>query len=156
MIGMMNDSLLQFVNVVKLRQQKIVATNGCFDILHIGHIEMLSKARSFGDVLIVGLNSDSSVKRLKGETRPINNQGNRKRVLEALRFVDFVHIFEDITCDCFLECVKPDVYVKAGDYSIETLNAKEKDVLLKHRVEIRFVDFVNGVSSTNILKRLSD
>jgi rfaE bifunctional protein nucleotidyltransferase chain/domain len=96
----------------------IVATNGCFDILHAGHVQYLQEAKSLGDKLVVGLNSDKSVKKLKGKARPFNNQKNREIVLSALECVDEVIIFDSINCSSFLEQVKPDIYVKGGDYKL--------------------------------------
>jgi len=129
---------------------KIVATNGCFDILHIGHLKMLKHAKSLGDILIVGLNSDESVKSLKGPSRPINNQENRKKLLEELRCVDFVQIFYTATCEEFLSISKPNIYFKSGDYSIESLNKKEKAALDKSNTKILFGDLVPNISTTKI------
>jgi rfaE bifunctional protein nucleotidyltransferase chain/domain len=134
--------------------KKIVATNGCFDILHIGHISMLKSAKSFGDVLIVGLNSDSSVRSLKGNSRPINSEQNRKTVLEELKCVDYVVIFNESTSNSFLEAVRPDIYVKAGDYNLDNLNPLEKAVLIKCGTQIKFTGFIHGVSTTSILSKI--
>lgn len=132
----------------------VVATNGCFDILHAGHIEMIRRAKEQGDFLVVGLNSDSSIKALKGPNRPINTELNRKLVLEAVRYVDFVHIFHDPRATTFLLAASPHVYVKAGDYSLETMDVDERRVLEKVGASIKFVDMVDGLSTTNTLKAL--
>lgn len=152
----MFEELKNFINlqIRKNPSVKIVATNGCFDVLHYGHVEMLKNAKSQGDLLIVGLNSDNSVKQLKGANRPINNENYRKKLLEELRCVDFVAIFNDSTCQDFLRAVRPNIYIKAGDYSLDSLNLKEKKELLDCGAEIKFVKFVNELSSTNILNRI--
>lgn len=133
---------------------KIVATNGCFDVIHAGHISMLKSAKIFGDFLIVGLNSDKSVKSLKGASRPVNSQENRKYLLEELRCVDFVEIFESTTCEDFLTQIKPDIYVKSGDYSIDTLNSKEKEALSSCGADIKIVKFIKDLSSSRILSKI--
>jgi len=156
----MNDieEVLNYVKDLRSRNPdiKIVATNGCFDIIHQGHISMLKSAQRLGDVLIVGLNSDLSVKSLKGESRPVNRQGDRKAVLQELRCVDYVAVFEENTSHKFLEAVKPNVYVKAGDYSLESLNSLEKEVLVNCGTEIKFTYFISGLSTTNILKKINE
>ena len=107
----------------KFRQQgkKIVFTNGCFDILHAGHVRYLTAAKSFGDILIVGLNTDASVKKLKGENRPVNNEQDRAEVLLGLKAVDEVVFFGEQTAENLIAEIKPDIYVKGGDYTLETL-----------------------------------
>jgi len=152
----MSESLNAFIKKSKIKNPsaKIVATNGCFDILHLGHLNLLKKAKSFGDLLIVGLNSDKSVKELKGDSRPINRQEDRKSLLEELRCVDFVEIFNEASCEKFLEQVEPDFYVKSSDKTLETINQKERKVLSKGGSEIKFVDFEPGFSSTNILNKI--
>ena len=132
---------IAIVNLHNLNK-KIVATNGCFDILHVGHVRYLKKAKSLGDVLIVCVNSDSSVKKIKGETRPINNQYDRCEVLSALRYVDAIYIFDEISPLKTLLKIKPTIYAKGADYNLETLpEAKE---LLKIGTKIEFIDFVEG------------
>lgn len=142
------------IDVIKdLRENniKIAATNGCFDILHVGHVKYLSEAKKFGDILIVGLNSDKSVKILKGETRPINQQNDRAQVLAALNCVDYVVIFDEISPIELLKSIKPDVYVKGADYTLETL--PEAKPLLELGINIKFVDFVLGKSTSNIIQK---
>jgi rfaE bifunctional protein nucleotidyltransferase chain/domain len=150
------SKLISCRNLIKLKRpnKRVVVTNGCFDILHAGHVEMLQKARSLGDYLIVGINSDASVRKLKGPTRPINNQDNRKKVLEALWCVDFVQIFNEDNAATFLLAAHPSIYVKATDYNLDNMNQKEKDVLERCQTKIMFVDFVPNLSTTKIVKAL--
>ncbi|WP_024954279.1 D-glycero-beta-D-manno-heptose-7-phosphate kinase [Sulfurospirillum arcachonense] len=131
----------------KFRDKKIVFTNGCFDILHVGHVKYLEIAKSFGDMLIVGLNSDDSVKRLKGESRPINPSEDRAYVLSALESVSFVVEFEEDTPYELISIVQPDVLVKGGDYEGKVVVGSD---IAK---EVRLVDFVDGKSTTNIIKK---
>src|SRR5947207_6462645 len=109
--------------------KKIVATNGCFDLLHAGHVRYLAAARALGDILVVGLNADQSVRELKGADRPINNEKDRAEVLAALESVDFVTIFPELRATHFIEGAAPDVYVKGGDYNSESLNPEERAAL---------------------------
>ncbi|MGG7048380.1 MULTISPECIES: D-glycero-beta-D-manno-heptose-7-phosphate kinase [unclassified Campylobacter] len=130
--------------------KKIVFTNGCFDVLHAGHTKYLAKARSFGDILVVGLNSDTSVKRLKGASRPVNSQDDRASVLGALGFVDYVVIFDEDTPLNLITKLKPDVLVKGADYA-------DKEVVGSQIVkDVRLVEFVDGKSTTGIIKRIID
>ena len=138
-----------------LRRQgkKIVFTNGCFDILHRGHIEYLTAAKSLGDVLVVGLNSDSSVKKLKGETRPLNTESDRAYVLDALKAVDVVVIFEEDTAEKIIDFIKPDVYAKGGDYTLETL--PEAKVVASYGGKTELLNFVEGYSTTGIIEKMT-
>lgn len=133
-------------------QQKIVFTNGCFDILHYGHISYLQKAASFGDKLIVGLNSDNSVRRLKGESRPINNQNDRAAILAALECVDYVVIFDEDTPINLIEEIKPDILVKGADYKPEEVVGK--DLVESYGGQLHLVSFVDGHSTTNIINKM--
>ena len=140
---------------------KTVATNGCFDILHVGHVQYLNEAKSLGDKLIVGLNSDRSVKKLKGESRPYNNEQNRAAVLSALRCVDEVVIFDDISCEKFLMKAKPDIYVKGGDYIFEDLADCEKATIYKlqnlgYCKEVKILKKYKSLSTTDIINRLNE
>ena len=137
----------------KTPDSKIVVTNGCFDILHIGHIRSLQKAKSLGDILLVGLNSDSSVKKLKGNNRPINNEKDRAEILAALSCIDFVSIFNEDTAEKFLEIVKPNIYVKGGEYSVDIL--PEAKVVKKYGGEIVLVPMIPGLSTTKIIEKLT-
>lgn len=143
--------LIEVINDLKENNVKIAATNGCFDILHVGHVKYLKEAKKCGDVLVVGLNSDVSVKMLKGETRPINPQSDRAQVLAALNCVDYVVIFDEISPIELLKSIKPDVYVKGADYTLETL--PEAKPLLALGIDIKFVDLVLGKSTSNIIKK---
>ena len=144
---------IEFLNS-KNKDLKVVATNVCFDILHIGHIRSLQKAKSLGDILVVGLNSDSSVKKLKGKSRPVNNEKNRAEILAALSCVDFVSIFNEDTAEKFLEIVKPNIYVKGGEYSVDIL--PEAQVVKKYGGEVFLVPMIPDLSTTQIIEKLSN
>lgn len=135
------------------RGKKVVFTNGCFDILHAGHVSYLNEARSLGDVLIVGLNSDESVKRLKGEKRPINDEEDRKFVLENLKSVDFVEVFDNDTPFDLIEFILPDVLVKGGDWKEEQIVGF--DIVLANGGIVKSLNFVDGKSTTNIISKIS-
>lgn len=132
--------------------KKIVFTNGCFDIIHAGHVRYLTTAKNFGDVLIVGLNTDESVRKLKGASRPINNQDDRAEVLLGLKAVDHVIFFGEQTAESLIAEVKPDIYVKGGDYTLETL--PEAKIVQKYGGRVEFVNLVAGRSTTNLIKKI--
>lgn len=132
--------------------KQIVFTNGCFDILHAGHVRYLTTAKSFGDVLIVGLNTDESVRRLKGANRPINNQNDRAEVLLGLKDVDHVIFFGEATAEALIAEVKPDVYVKGGDYTLDTL--PEAKIVAQCGGRVELVNLVAGHSTTNIVEKI--
>jgi rfaE bifunctional protein nucleotidyltransferase chain/domain len=134
--------------------KRIVTTNGCFDLLHLGHIRYLQEARSLGDVLLVGLNSDKSVKGLKGENRPLFPENIRALQLAGLESVDCVTIFSEPTPEELLQLVRPAVHVKGGDYRPEDL--PEKKVVEKHGGKVHCVSLVEGFSTTKILERLKE
>jgi rfaE bifunctional protein nucleotidyltransferase chain/domain len=134
--------------------KKIVATNGCFDLLHVGHVRYLEAARAQGDVLVVGVNGDQSVHELKGTGRPINNERDRANVLAALESVDLVTIFPELRATRFIELAAPDVYVKGGDYTSETLDAEERAALQKNGSKIEILPFEKGYSTSGMLERL--
>src|SRR5437899_3407574 len=136
--------------------KKLVATNGCFDLLHPGHVRYLQAARALGDALAVGLNGDRSVRELKGPGRPINNERDRAEVLAALESVDFVTIFPEVRATRMLETVAPAVYAKGGDYTTATLHAEERAALEKIGAEIRIIPFEKGYSTSKLLKKLRD
>lgn len=137
-----------------LKYKKIVFTNGCFDLLHPGHIEILKYAKSLGDYLIVALNSDESIKRLKGETRPINNQQFRKILLESLKFVDKVIIFDEDTPYNLIKQIKPDIIVKGGDYTKDQIIGK--DLEDKGLLKIVIYDYDERYSTTKIIQSISN
>jgi D-glycero-beta-D-manno-heptose 1-phosphate adenylyltransferase len=132
----------------------LVLTNGCFDLLHVGHVRYLQAARALGAALAVGVNSDESVRTLKGSDRPINNERDRAEVLAALECVDFVTIFPEARATRLLEAVRPAIYVKGGDYTTETLNAEERTVLERVGTQIRIIPFQRGYSTSGLLKKL--
>jgi D-glycero-beta-D-manno-heptose 1-phosphate adenylyltransferase len=134
--------------------KRIVATNGCFDILHVGHTRYLAAAKARGDVLIVGLNGDKSVRQLKGPGRPVNRQQDRAEVLAAVESVDYVVIFPEARATKFLAAARPAVYVKGGDYTAETLDADERDVLEKIGSKIEIIPFERGYSTSELLERI--
>lgn len=148
------EELKNIINRLKSQNKKSVFTNGCFDILHIGHVKYLRASKKYGDVLIVGLNSDSSVKKIKGETRPINNESDRAEMLSELNCVDYVVIFDEQSPASLMDRIKPDIYTKGADYTLETL--PEAPVVIKNNIEVHFIDFVEGKSTTNILKSIKE
>lgn len=135
----------------KSEDLKLVFTNGCFDILHRGHVEYLSNAKDLGDVLIVGLNTDKSVKMLKGSDRPINDEDSRALILASLSFVDVVVLFDEETPLNLISAIKPDVLVKGGDYKAEEIVGY--DIVKDSGGEIVVIDLVDGFSTTNIIKK---
>ena len=139
-------------NEERLHQQKIVFTNGCFDILHRGHVTYLAQARQMGDLLVVGLNSDASVRRLKGPHRPVNDEQSRALLLAALEMVDYVVLFEEDTPYNLILKVKPDLLVKGGDYDID--NIVGADFVRQRGGEVRTIPFVQGFSSSSIIDHL--
>jgi rfaE bifunctional protein nucleotidyltransferase chain/domain len=134
------------------RRQHIVATNGCFDLLHFGHVSYLQSARQLGDLLVIGLNSDASCRQLKGPTRPLVPEKQRAAVLAALACVDAVVIFREKRAHRFLAAVRPHIYVKGGDYRPETLDPTERAALADAR--IRILPFLPGFSTTGLIKKI--
>ena len=142
------------VTTLKAEGKKIVFTNGCFDILHVGHVRYLKEAKALGDIFILGLNSDCSVKSLKGSNRPINNESDRAEVLSALKAIDYVVIFDEKTAENIVGEVKPDIYAKGGDYSIDTL--PEAKIVAEHGGKTVLLQLVDGKSSTNIINKCKE
>jgi len=134
-----------------LRNKKIVFTNGCFDLLHVGHIRYLEEAKKLGDILFVGVNSDLSVKRLKGPSRPIQNEQDRAEILNALRSVDFVSIFEEDTPYELIKIVKPQILVKGGDWEVQKIVGY--DLVQSWGGQIYSLTFVEGKSTTSLIKK---
>jgi rfaE bifunctional protein nucleotidyltransferase chain/domain len=132
----------------------VVTTNGCFDILHAGHVKYLEKTSTFADKTIVLLNSDKSIKNIKGEGRPVNNENDREIVLSALRYVDYVVIFDEESPRDLLAEIKPDVHTKGADYTAQTL--PEADVILSNGGRLEFIEFVEGKSTTKIIERVNN
>ena len=139
----------------KLRAEghRLAVTNGCFDILHRGHAEYLLAARRLGDALLVLLNSDSSVRALKGPDRPVNNAYDRAYLLASLACVDGVLVFDGSRCCTELDALAADAYAKGGDYTLETLDSSEREALLKHGTEVHFISFFPGHSTTLVLQK---
>ncbi|NLT49738.1 MAG: D-glycero-beta-D-manno-heptose 1-phosphate adenylyltransferase [Ignavibacteria bacterium] len=142
------------IEKLKRNGKKIVFTNGCFDILHAGHVDYLNKAKQFGDVLVVGLNSDVSVRSIKGEKRPIVNQTERAFILSNLKCVDFVVFFNEDTPYNIISEIIPGVLVKGADWSVDKIIGS--DVVLKNGGEIKTIEFVNFQSTSNIIKSVLD
>ncbi|MFD3276889.1 D-glycero-beta-D-manno-heptose 1-phosphate adenylyltransferase [Aquirufa echingensis] len=141
-------------SIWKQESQQVVFTNGCFDILHLGHVDYLEKARQTGTKMIVGVNADSSVRKLKGPSRPVNNEYARARILAALEFVDLVIIFEEETPLNLINELLPDILVKGDDYSIETIvGAKE---VIAHGGKVTTIPLVPTYSTTNIIQKLKN
>lgn len=137
----------------RLQSKKIVFTNGCFDILHLGHLRILQEAKRQGHKLIVGVNSDASVKRLKGATRPVKEEQTRASILASLLIVDAVVIFAEDTPYTLIEAIEPDVLVKGGDYTKE--NIVGGDLVESKGGEVVIVPYMEGVSSTNLIKKMN-
>ena len=147
-----HDVLAEIISAEKSRGKKIVFTNGCFDLLHVGHVKYLQKARSFGDLLILGLNSDASIKRLKGDKRPLIGEEERAHILAALDCIDYVVVFDEDTPLRLIETLKPSILVKGGDYTLDGVVGREAVEAAGGRVEL--VQFVDGKSTTNIISKI--
>ena len=146
------SKIAEFLKELKSSNKKVVMTNGCFDILHAGHVRYLKESKKFGDILIVGLNSDSSVKALKGPSRPINSEMDRAEVLAGLESVNYIIIFDEISPVKLLDEVKPDIYTKGADYTVETL--PEAETVMKNGGKIKFINLVEGKSTTKIIDKI--
>jgi rfaE bifunctional protein nucleotidyltransferase chain/domain len=160
MIDNPENAILSLEDAVKWREtlrkegKKLAITNGCFDLMHRGHASYLCCARNYADALLVLVNSDESVRSLKGPTRPLVSESDRAYLLCSLKAVDRVVIFNSSRCDAELAALKPDVYIKAGDYTLETLAAEERDVLLAAGTQIVFMPFIPGLSTTGIVEKI--
>ena len=148
------DQLAAESGRLRSESQRVVATNGCFDILHVGHVRYLTAARKLGDVLVVGLNGDDSVRQLKGEGRPVNREQDRAEVLAALESVDYVAIFPENRATNFLRAAAPAVYAKGGDYTADTLDPGERAVLDEFGSRIEIIPFEKGYSTSELLTRI--
>ena len=144
--------LQEQVNTWRSQGQKIVFTNGCFDLLHLGHVDYLEKARQLGDKLVLGLNTDASISRIKGPSRPLQDEMSRARIMASLLFIDAVVLFDENTPLELIEAVQPDILVKGNDYTIESIVGHE--VVLGRGGEVRTVPLVKGYSTTNIVKKI--
>jgi rfaE bifunctional protein nucleotidyltransferase chain/domain len=156
-----HEKLISWANLpawrdgIRARGKRLVVTNGCFDVLHLGHVAYLEAARNLGDLLLVGLSGDDSVQQLKGANRPVNNERDRAAVLAALESVRGVCIFSEKTATRFLSIAKPDIYVKGGDYTLETLNQEERRTVESGGGKITILPFVPGKSTTALLEKIS-
>ena len=149
------DGLAAWRADISARGKRLVVTNGCFDILHLGHVTYLETARNLGDLLLVGLSGDNSVQQLKGPNRPVNKEQDRALVLAALESIDGVCIFAEKTASRFLALAKPTIYVKGGDYTLETLNQEERGIVEQVGGKIVLLPFVPGKSTTSLLEKIS-
>jgi D-glycero-beta-D-manno-heptose 1-phosphate adenylyltransferase len=148
------DQLAAESGQLRSEGKRVIATNGCFDILHVGHVRYLAAARKLGDVLVVGLNGDDSVRQLKGEGRPVNGERDRAEVLAALESVDYVTIFPKKRATNFLRAAQPAVYAKGGDYTADTLDPEERAVLDEFGTRIEIIPFERGYSTSELLTRI--
>jgi len=148
------DDLPRWREQFHVSGRKLVITNGCFDLLHAGHVTYLEAARNLGDALLVGVNGDASVRSLKGEGRPLNSEQDRAFVLAALEAVTGVCIFPEVRATRFLELAHPDVYVKGGDYTVDSLDAHERQAVEHGGGRIVILPFVPGKSTTGLLQRM--
>ena len=139
---------------VRDRKERLVVTNGCFDLLHLGHVSYLESARNHGDRLLVGVNADAAVRTLKGANRPVVGEADRAAVLAALQSVDGVCIFTEQSATRFLNVARPDIYVKGGDYTLDTLNQEERQTVEAAGGSIVILPFVPGRSTTGLLKKI--
>ena len=149
----LNKDNINIIKKIKAERKKIVFTNGCFDLLHVGHIRYLSQAKKLGDFLIIGLNSDRSVKKLKGKDRPINSFEDRATLLSALNSVDLVIKFEEQTPENLIKDIVPDVLVKGGDYNIEDIVGYQ--IVVQNGGQVKTLSFHDGYSSTNYIDKIN-
>jgi len=147
------ENLQELLKELRKAGKVIVTTNGCFDILHVGHVRYLETTKKFGDVLIVALNSDKSVKSIKGEGRPINNEQDRAEILCALKSVDYVVLFDEDSPAKLLAEIKPDVHTKGADYTMETL--PEAKIITENGGRVEFISFVEGKSTTSTIAKIN-
>jgi rfaE bifunctional protein nucleotidyltransferase chain/domain len=150
------DEAAAFREGLRKQHRRVVATNGCFDLLHVGHLNYLTEARAMGDFLWVGLNGDASVRELKGPGRPLTPEADRAQLLAAWRIVDAVTIFPDVRATAFLRAVQPDVYAKGGDYTVASLNAEEAAALRECGTQIEIVQLVPGKSTTQLVEKMAE
>jgi rfaE bifunctional protein nucleotidyltransferase chain/domain len=149
------DELAEIREKMQAAGRRLVLTNGCFDLLHVGHVRYLQLARTLGDALVVALNSDASVRTLKGPTRPITAENDRAEVLAALGCVDFLTIFPSMRVTDVINTVRPHIYVKGGDYTVETLDSGERAALEAAGTEIRILPMTPGKSTTGIVRKFN-
>ena len=148
------EFLIKNLDQWRNENKKIVFTNGCFDLIHLGHIDILARSSDLGDILIIGVNSDSSIQKLKGENRPIIEENSRVKQLAALEFVDAVVLFDEDTPQKLIETIKPDVITKGGDYKAE--NVVGNEVVTQKNGQVVIIPLTQGYSTTSILKKIKD
>jgi len=148
------EFLIKNLDQWRNENKKIVFTNGCFDLIHLGHIDILARSSDLGDILIIGVNSDSSIQKLKGENRPIIEENSRVKQLAALEFVDAVVLFDEDTPQKLIETIKPDVITKGGDYKAENIVGNE--VVTQKNGQVVIIPLTQGYSTTSILKKIKD
>jgi len=146
------ENLEKLLKIWRLQSRNIVFTNGCFDLLHLGHLTYLADAKALGDKLIIGLNADASVSRLKGDYRPINDGYSRAMMLASMQFVDAVILFEEDTPLNLITQISPEILVKGGDYELNQIVGH--DVVLKQGGQVKIIPFLEGYSSTKIIARI--
>jgi len=147
------EDLVKQAAVWKQQGQRVVFTNGCFDILHLGHVDYLEKARALGDKLIVGINTDASVSRLKGPSRPLQDEMSRARIMASLLFTDAIVLFDEETPYDLIKSVRPDILVKGDDYTVQ--NIVGHDIVLQNGGEVKTIALVNGYSTSNVVAKIS-
>ncbi|MCQ2753860.1 MAG: D-glycero-beta-D-manno-heptose 1-phosphate adenylyltransferase [bacterium] len=147
------EEIIKIVHDGQKNGKTFVVTNGCFDILHVGHVRYLQETKKYADYSIIMLNSDKSVKSIKGDDRPINNESDRAEILSALNCVDYVVLFEEKSPANLLENIRPNVYTKGADYTLDTL--PERDVVVKNNIKVEFIKFVEGKSTTNVINKIN-
>ena len=148
------DEIIQIVRDLQKNGKTVVTTNGCYDILHVVHVRYLQKTKEYADYSVVMLNSDASVKKNKGDNRPINTQSDRAEILCALSCIDYVVIFDEKSPCELLDKIKPNFHTKGADYSLDTLPPEEKDVIIKNNIDVKFIEFVQGKSTTNTIEKM--
>ena len=149
------EKLPEWRAAVRASGRKLVVTNGCFDLLHVGHVTYLETARNHGEELLVGVNGDNAVRELKGPDRPLNEAADRAAVIAGLQCVDGVCVFSERTATRFLAVAQPDIYVKGGDYTLETLNPEERRTVEQAGGRIVLIPFVPGKSTTALLQKIA-
>ena len=149
------ERLHEWRAALRARGRKLVVTNGCFDLLHLGHVTYLESARNQGDALLVGVNSDAAVRELKGPGRPVNCEADRAAVLAALQSVDGVCVFSEKTAARFLSVAQPDIYAKGGDYTVETINGDERQLVEQAGARIVILPMVSGKSTTGLIDKIA-
>ena len=150
------DEIVKIVRKFQNLGKTVVTTNGCYDILHVGHVRYLQKTKEIADYSVIMLNSDGSVKKNKGDNRPVNTELDRAEILCALSCVDYVVIFDEKSPCKLLDEIKPNFHTKGADYTLETLPQEEREVILKNNIDVKFIEFVQGKSTTNTIEKMKN